>query len=130
MPIKCYARQVGSEPKPGALWWTEVAGKHILNIFLPNGGVFYIWSDSRCEIVGDLPDITLVKRDDDPNHECSISNVFQNVRYHGFLWHGALIDIDLLSRSEEEWNTLSAQDQKDVIAKTLPGYISWPLRPA
>jgi len=112
---------------PGALWWTN--NQTTLNGYLSNGGFFQMVNDRcRCEIIGEIPNLTIVKRDSDPNHECSIVACHNSVRFHGFLWHGELIDIELLARSKEEWDSLSSQDQISVKNKTPPGKIPWPVK--
>ena len=128
MPTMCYELKHGMEPGPGALWWTNVAGNRILHSCLPNGGVFSIISDPRtCEVIGELPIVTIVKRDSDPFHECSISGTCGGMRFHGFLWHGDLINIELLAKSRQEWLALSPNDQQSVIDKVAPETIPWPV---
>lgn len=130
MPYKCYVFTPGMEPRPGALLRYGPPDQTMLSIYLPNGNWYRLEnSPERCEIVGSLPGITIVKRDSDPNHECSIADWRNGKRFHGFLWHGDLFDIDFLAESREEWDTLSRADQIDVIAKVgPPGYIAWPIR--
>jgi hypothetical protein len=117
------------ELRPGAL---DVANFSLkaFSVYLPNGNWESIVSNTwQCEVVGDFPNITRVKRDSAPNHECSIANFKNGERFHGFLWHGDLIDIDQVARSRTEWDSLSRADQLEMLAKVgPPGYIAWPVR--
>jgi hypothetical protein len=129
MSYKCYIYEEGMELRPGALVVADSPHQRAFRVYLPNGNWESIFSNTRqCEIVGDFPNITRVKRDRDPNHECSIANYKNGERFHGFLWHGDLIDIDQVARSRTEWNSLSRADQLEMLEKVgPPGYIKWPL---
>lgn len=130
MPYKCYVYKEGMELRPGALDVASSPQLRAFKVYLPNGNWHLVVSNTwQCEVVGDYPNITLKKRDGDPNHECSIANCRADERFHGFLWHGDLIDIDEVARSRAEWDSLSRTDQLDMLAKVgPPGYINWPVR--
>jgi len=71
------------------------------------------------------PNVTVVQGDCE-NGAGSISSYYPDgKRYHAFLWHGELIDIEEAAENHDYWLTLSVDDRSRMRALTPPGKFPW-----